>query len=287
MLLSANAGMYVVDFEEKQDVARRIVNTVDFLSDLGFEAIDVDFCQTICDDERHDPILDDADPSPYLDLWVEKCKEKNMKVTATHLPYEYDYLDTADEKFEKNHAMTVKALVASEHIGAPWAVMHATTVEGTVEYVKRLFAESGVQNIGIAIENPFNISIEVLKEAYDILKAQGYRVGLCLDIGHTNVRLNFTYNIPEVIKQLGSRIKVLHIHDNSHNSDCHFAPYSGYAPWEEIMQALKEIDFKGEFNYEVNVSRTPARARRKYVEYCREIGRHLISLFDDHVVSLQ
>lgn len=54
-----------------------------------------------------------------------------------------------------------------------------------------------------------------------------------------------------MIRQLGhNRVGSLHIHDNDLYNDLHTLPFLGKIDWKEVMRALKEIDYKGNFTYE-------------------------------------
>ena len=196
MLLSANAN----------------IRKIEKLKELGYDAIDVGFTRVIYHDDPypHEDILDCEDWEKNLDPYIAKANEVGLKISTTHLPYRYNYEDTAAENFGYFHEMAVRSLRASEYLGAEWAVMHVKSVEGTVAYAKRLFEESGVKNIGLAIENMCKLPINELIEAVDILAGEGYKVGICLDIGHCHQNKFFDNNIPEVIGMMGKRIKVIY-----------------------------------------------------------------------------
>ncbi|MBO5702040.1 MAG: sugar phosphate isomerase/epimerase [Clostridia bacterium] len=267
MLLSANAN----------------IRKIEKLKELGYDAIDVGFTRVIYhnDPYPHEDILDSEDWEKNLDPYIAKAKEVGIKIATTHLPYRYDYTDTESEKFAYCHPLTVRSLQASEYLGAEWAVMHVSTVEGTVEYVKRLFAESGVKNIGLAIENMAKRPINELIEVVDILAAEGYKVGICLDIGHAHINKFFDNNVPDVIAAMGKRIKMLHVHDNNRATDMHKAPFMGTAPWADIMKALKDAGYEGEFNFELQPENIPDPvARETYEKYSVDISKYLIGLFN-------
>jgi len=267
MLLSANAN----------------IRKIEKLKELGYDAIDVGLTRVIYHDDPypHEDILDSEDWEKNLDPYIAKAKEVGLKIATTHLPYRYDYTDTESEKFAYCHEMAVRSLKASEYLGAEWTVMHVNTVEGTVEYVKRLFAESGVKNIGIAIENMAKRPVGELIEAVDKLAAEGYKVGICLDIGHAHINKFFDNDIPEVIAAMGKRIKMLHVHDNNRASDMHKAPFMGTVPWAKVMAALKEAGYEGEFNFELQPEKVPhAASMELYEQYSVEIGKYLIDLFE-------
>lgn len=267
MLLSANAN----------------IRKIKELKELGYDAIDVGFTRVIYHDDPypHEDILDGEDWKKTLDTYIEEAKAVGLKIATTHLPYRYDYTDTESEKFAYCHPLAVRSLQASEYLGAEWAVMHVSTVEGTVEYAKRLFAESGVKNIGLAIENMAKRPINELIEVVDILAAEGYKVGICLDIGHAHINKFIDNNVVEVIAAMGKRIKMLHVHDNNRATDMHKAPFMGTAPWADVMKALKEAGYEGEFNFELQPEKVPdPTARESYEKYSVDIAKYLIGIFD-------
>ena len=266
MLLSANAN----------------IRKIEKLKALGYDAIDVGLTRVIYhnDPYPHEDILDCDDWEKNLDPYIAKAKEVELKIATTHLPYRYDFTDTESEKFAYFHKMAVRSLQASEYLGAEWAVMHVSTVEGTVEYAKRLFAESGVKNVGLAIENMCKRPVNELIEVVDILTGEGYKVGICLDIGHCHQNKFFDNDIPEVIRLMGKRIKMLHVHDNNRATDMHKAPFMGTVPWAKVMEAFKEIDYEGDFNLELQPEKVPSPvARETYEKYSVEISKYLIDLF--------
>ena len=96
---------------------------------------------------------------------------------------------------------------------ADFAVLHICNPEPIVAYVKKLYSDTGVNRIGIAIENLFDRPIDELIIAHDKLKEEGYSVGICLDTGHCNVNKFYKEDVAETILKLGFRIKMLHVHD--------------------------------------------------------------------------
>ena len=74
----------------------------------------------------------------------------------------------------------------------------------------------------------------------------------CLDIGHVALPLTDA-TAADVIRALGHhRLGALHVHDNDYTRDLHILPYLGKLNWAEICAALGEIDYQGDFTYEVN-----------------------------------
>ena len=266
MLLCANA-----DIRRAEELAK-----------LGYDAIDVGLYRVIYHDDPypHNPLLDDENFEPELDRHIDVCRRAGLAIPSTHLPYRFPYHDPSSKNYDYYHKMTCRSLKASEYLGAEWAVLHIHTPDDTVAYVKKLFADSGVKNIGIAIENLANFPIDDLICAHDRLKEEGYNVGVCFDTGHCNVKTHYDNLVEEAVKKLGNRIKMLHVHDNMRNTDRHGAPYTGSIKWENVMSALAQTGFEGALNLELQPESIPEPAREEFERYCVAIGRYLISLFE-------
>ena len=73
----------------------------------------------------------------------------------------------------------------------------------------------------------------------------------CLDLGHAEMR-GSGEGAANMIKALGHRLGALHIHDNDRWHDSHQIPFSMNIDFEEIVKALKEIDYKGYFTLEAD-----------------------------------
>ncbi len=259
---------------------------------LGYDAIDVDFCSTILEGERHDPILDGDDWMKRIDAEKARLEGLGLTVNSCHLPFRYDYLDLENPENLAKHKMSCRALLAAERMGAKWAVMHVdkrskdpdTAIENTVTYVKRLYADTGVKEITITVENSSHRELRVPMESYDRLKAEGYRVGFCLDVGHCHTnpgRYGECESVPHAIRILGDRIKMLHLHDNEGDFDMHTAPFCGTLPWEETMRALKEVGYQGVFNYEIAWSKIPDPLTASFDRFVLDSARYLIGIFEN------
>ena len=248
----------------------------------GFKNMDISFCATIYEGEQHDPILDGDDWLERIDDLKREFDEKGIKIVSTHLPYRYDFTETEAEGYAEKYEMTRRAFIASERLGARWTVVHIRSVEGTVAHVKKLFADTQVKYCGIAIENIFNVPMENVVQAHDILKTEGYDVSVCFDFGHCHMTTHYTYEVVDTLYWLGGRIGMLHVHDNCRNGDHHRAPFTGTIDWNASMKALKDIGYAGEFNYELNLRVIPGELVPSYVSCCKDIANHLIGIFETY-----
>jgi len=260
------------------------IRKAEYLAEFGYDGIDVGLCRVIYNNDPypHNPLLDSDDYERLLDAHMETCRKVGLKILTTHIPYRYPYDDPTSERFDYCHRMTCRSRKASEYLGAEWTVVHVKGVDDTVSYVKRLLHDSGVQKIGIAIENMADRPIDELILAHDRLKEEGYHVGICFDTGHCNIKKHYDNDVAGTIRKLGSRIKMLHVHDNMRNTDRHIAPYLGCIKWDEVMQALAEVGYTGALNLELQPEKLPEGARAEYEAYCVAVGRTLISMFEQY-----
>mgnify|MGYP001525176953 FL=1 len=60
-------------------------------------------------------------------------------------------------------------------------------------------------------------------------------------------------------------------------------PFYGCIEWDEIMKTLKEIDYKGDFTFEITpfLDRVPTAARQKGLEHTVEVGNYLLGLIEE------
>jgi len=99
----------------------------------------------------------------------------------------------------------------------------------------------------------------------------------CLDTGHAAL---CGLNICDMIRTLGPRIKALHMHDNQGVRDDHLQPYTGIACWDWMLQALKEVGYGGNMNFETDAYNTvcgkglPKELRPVMLRYIAEVGRY-------------
>ena len=86
--------------------------------------------------------------------------------------------------------------------------------------------------------------------------------GLCVDTGHLNL---LRKNVTEYIRTVGKRIACLHVHDNDGKDDLHRMPFTGTLRWEDLLAALKEVGYSGDFSFETFAQVTRNRMAPEYV----------------------
>ena len=102
----------------------------------------------------------------------------------------------------------------------------------------------------------------------------------CLDVGHTALTGD---NVEDVIRILGhDRLKTLHVHDVDYIHDCHTLPGIQKHNFTKIIEALKDIDYDGEFTLEADSFLT--KFEKEFVptaaRFMGDRTRFLANLFD-------
>ncbi|MBQ9985030.1 MAG: sugar phosphate isomerase/epimerase [Oscillospiraceae bacterium] len=73
----------------------------------------------------------------------------------------------------------------------------------------------------------------------------------CLDIGHAEMKGSDT-SAQQMIRELGTRLQALHIHDNDKLHDSHQIPFSMDIDFYEVVKALREINYTGYLTLEAD-----------------------------------
>jgi sugar phosphate isomerase/epimerase len=102
-------------------------------------------------------------------------------------------------------------------------------------------------NVRFAVENtPVDSGqVDIILDIVDRYPAD--RVGVCLDLGHANIRENAL----NAVRAAGRRLIHVHASDNHAAEDDHLVPGKGSIPWNRVIGALREVEFQGPFTVEL------------------------------------
>lgn len=108
----------------------------------------------------------------------------------------------------------------------------------------------------------------------------------CVDTGHCSIT---NENAGDMIRQMGSRVKALHLNDNTYRGDDHLIPGHGLIDFDDVMKALAEIGYTGDLTFEaLNVYRAyddeflPVAAKFLY-----DVGEFLARRFDYYSAQMK
>lgn len=268
------------------------------ISEAGFDCVDFSFCDNIDDPDAY---INPKEIAADINSWLKKYNLTCGQAHASYaIQYRYGEPDMAFDTSDRDYLDIVNALEAASLIGAPYVVVHSITVpdsEGETafedvnyEFYKSLEPYCEKFNIKIAIENLYKWDdkcncyrgkLETAKKMREFVnKLDSPWFCTCVDVSHaalagTEPEL-FISGMPK------GMIKVLHLHDMDYMKDRHTLPFLGQLNWRAIVSALKEIDFDGNFSYEVGtyLRRFPDELIPEALKFAHTIGRYLISEFE-------
>lgn len=230
--------------------------------------------------------------------WVYGLKSFSDKIgvefNQSHA-YFYNHAELSPSEIKWREELVQRSIIASGIMGVKWVVMHPMNVADKVwysyeeslkynlEYFKGHIELVKENNVGIAIENMiepkkgrrYATSTEELIELVDTIDDPS--VGICWDFGHANIS---GLDQVEALRAVGKRLKATHVNDNHGETDEHLAPYYGNINWNEIMSVLKEIEYEGDFAFEIHhfTDVLPATFRKDILKFTFALGNHLLEL---------
>lgn len=208
--------------------------------------------------------------------------------------YNWETVAKADRAW--NEELIERSIIGAGIMGVKWLVIHPGTVHDGTWYSYQKSVQANVvaykkygelaakHNVGIALENMlepkkgrrYAVAVDELLELYEILD-DPKTFGICWDTGHAHLA---GINQEAALKQIGSRLKATHIADNRGEWDDHIAPYFGTIEWEPIMKALGEIDYQGDFTFEIHnfTNGLPHGMHDQAIRFSHELGTFMIGL---------
>lgn len=197
--------------------------------------------------------------------------EIGLEIGQVHAPYYFiDPEKMLEKKFIKRFENSVKA---TRFLGSDYLVVHPIVLDDpennykknlqmNAEFYGSLYSVMKEYGVTVAVENMDAINplkktgvpstVSSGEKINDILDLLGEGYCACLDTGHAFVAGQEPAHMARI---LGNRLKLLHLHDNDGNDDLHTPPRCGYINWDDFLQALKDINYKGYINMEVDYLR--------------------------------
>lgn len=235
-------------------------------------------------DEHGQMLLERGDPKTVGAEFRQFLEKENFIITQGHLLLSAKLCSdkTAYEKLTS----WIDLFAA---IGIKNAVLHADCLAGedisdderftrNLVFLKKLESYVKGKGIRICLENlgGFVSNIEGLLRLTDMLDPECF--GICLDTGH--LILHGDGDQRRFILAAGDRLHALHIADNDGSRDQHLLPYgNGNLKIAEVINALREINYEGLFNYEIpGERRAPMPILAYKLEYLHKCYDHFMNI---------
>ena len=251
MKIVTSTGEFGGTFEQKLDAMRQ----------CGYKCIDISFfsSRTVLEFMGDD--------------WQDKAKKikeyagsLGMEIVQSHTPYVPFGVEISQESIE----LTSRSIEVAGMLGVKNTVIHpacpASCPEKELEFIKNFFPVLEKYNINLLLENAPNHNVRIGGEKPDrhytgeqlcdlIEYINHPKVHACWDTGHANLTGNEKAPQREGILALGNHLKAIHFNDNNSFMDLHLVPFGGTLNVDEVMCALKEINYDGYFTFECGIFR--------------------------------
>ena len=114
-----------------------------------------------------------------------------------------------------------------------------------------LLENMAVQDIqsgnGMVFIDPHGATAEKIMRLIEDERYDPDVVGMCLDLGHSNISNNPVNDL----EGCSERLFAIHVSDNNSREDSHGVPFTGTIDWAQVSAVLKKIGFDGYFMYEI------------------------------------
>ncbi len=238
------------------------------LAEIGYDGLDYTMFN-----KSNLEMLDSPNYEEYA-VELRNCADKhNIPFTQAHAPF--PTIEFGNDNYnEITRRRIERAIIVSGILGINHVVVHPVTTSENQRQINIDFYNSLVPlcreaGVKIALENMFIWSAasnhalpgacspsEQFCEYLDELDSDFFVA--CLDIGHVGLIAPACADgkketAQDAIRALGkNRLKSLHIHDNDKHTDLHSLPFLHSLDWQQIMKALKEIEYDGDFTLEAD-----------------------------------
>ena len=233
-----------------------------------------------------------TDALNYEDLkrW---CDTYGVKIWSFHLPfYPFDTIDISNEKLADWSVSYLSDIIKKGcSIGINKFIIHASgepieenarkdrmecakkSLYTLCEVAKEYGAVICVEDLPRTCLGRNSNDISELLESHPDLKA-------CFDTNHLLGEDNIDF-----IKKIINKIVTMHVSDYDFINERHWLPGEGKNNWQEILKALKEIDYQGIWLYEIDRKSPKTIIRQRDLEFS-DFVRNAKELFENKEITV-
>ena len=282
---------------------------VALIANAGFERVDFNLDTFLKNSDVYAGRMNkffDADLESLLAYFGEYKKAfeaHGIRPSQMHAPYPILVASRGDVTDYMQKTVIPKSIAIAGMMEIPWVVMHPFKLQYTygidaeramnLKYFESLIPLLKAYNVGVCVENLYEavggrITEGTCADPQDAIYyidtlnhlADEELFGCCLDTGH----MELTHRDPaDYIRQVGKRLKILHMHENDAIGDLHQMPYTfgskleDGVDWNDFRKALDEIGFDGTLSFETFpcVNSFPSGVRVEVLRTIREIGKEI------------
>lgn len=225
-----------------------------------------------------------------LKSWSEKY---NVKIWSFHLPFcPFEKIDISKPELKDESIRYLCHFIdEGAKIGIDKFVIHASGEpieendrKSRMECAKKSLYElceyARERNAVIAVEDLPRTCLG--RDSSDMLELLSAHKDLksCLDTNHL-----LNEDLVDYIKKIGNRIITTHISDYDKVNERHWLPGEGIIDWQEVLKALKEINYKGIWLYEIDFE-CPGTIIRERSLNCFDFIRNANEIFENKQITI-
>lgn len=267
-----------------------IENCIKLCSGAGYTVMDMNF-HDCCTFET--PLWDDG-----WERWVhgidECARQYGVEFSQGHSHF-YNYCQPGIPGKDEYEEKIRRCIVGAGILGVKWLVIHAATDfdsatpvrssrEKAIEYFKPILELAAAHNVGIAIENLWELNISPLRrytttaeELVDLVDSLPFdNVGICWDVEHAAIMKQDQH---AALQLVGNRLKATHISDFRSPVFDHLLPFMGEIDWTGVMRALGDCGYGGDFSFEIlnYINHTPDELLPYALKHSAAVGNYLLN----------
>ncbi len=255
------------------------IGALDLAKEIGLACVDFDLIRYSSGKEGNLYTKSEDEIASFFAGIRRHADEIGVQIGQTHgriMSYGYDEAFNTHEKKSARYDMMATSLLGSRycvvhsvHLGldAPAADQRAYNnrmFDDFLPYAKEFNVMIATETFGDCHSSDGRCGIDFFGDKTEFLNAYREISGrngnapyfcTCMDTGHTNKAARFEGEpLPhEMIYELGSSIRCLHLNDNDSMTDQHKTPLSGNIDWKAVMGALRDVGYEGSYNMELNL----------------------------------
>lgn len=218
--------------------------------------------------------------------------EHGLICNQAHAPFDIFMCDMKMDCSEPTFLATVRSMEYAAVVGAKHIVIHGIKVPsraGSLEsmeynykfykalepYAKQFGIRIAIENIYHCFDRPFDLN-EILRRLDDSCFLA------CVDLGHSH--LFGVYPELWLADMAPGTVQALHVNDNfgpvrnpTWKADYHLIPGFGSVDWDNVIKALREIKYAGDFTLELSTRALDERDLQAMLDLAASVGRTMIA----------
>lgn len=231
-----------------------VLEEIEALGALGFDYLEL----AMDPPEAHHETL------RQLSADIRAALERHQMGLVCHLPTFISTADLTASIRQASRQELLSSIDVAARLGATKAVLHPSCILGMGRHVPALAEQYDLESLDQAVERAAGVNIDLcLENLFPQLTPFGSieqwarrfrrhpQLGLTLDIGHAHIGPDGMTRILTFIQRFASRLRHLHVSDNTGREDDHLPVGDGRIDFPAVAAALRRIGYQGGITLEV------------------------------------